>query len=69
MPAIYDAEIIENRPPNVAVQFLGRVAKSPDNTAFSYPQGEGEPWKEITWAENKALVGRRVEVRGFSGRR
>ncbi len=52
MPAVkYDAAVIENRAPNVAVQFLDRVAKSPDNLAFSYPAADGQPWTEVTWKQ------------------
>lgn len=58
MPAIYDAEAIENRPPNVAVQFLDRVAKSPDKLAYSFPAGEGQPWQEVTWQETGDQVHR-----------
>lgn len=57
MPAVkYDAAVIENRAPNVAVQFLDRVKKSPDNEAYRYPQGDGEPWTSVTWRETGDLV-------------
>lgn len=57
MPAVkYDAAVIENRAPNVAVQFLDRVKKSPDNEAYRYPQADGEPWTSVTWRETGDLV-------------
>ncbi|RYE75739.1 MAG: long-chain fatty acid--CoA ligase, partial [Myxococcales bacterium] len=59
MPAVeYNAEIIENRPPSVAVQFLERVAKSPDNEAYRYPVAEGQPWKSLTWKQTGEQVNR-----------
>ena len=57
MPAVkYDAAVIDNRAPNVAVQFLDRVKKSPNNEAYRYPQADGEPWASVTWKETGELV-------------
>ncbi|NLW99575.1 MAG: long-chain fatty acid--CoA ligase [Actinomycetales bacterium] len=52
-----EREIIENRPPNVAVQFRERVAKSPDREAFRYPDAH-ESWQSVTWGEAGELVDR-----------
>ena len=49
MPKTIDASFIDSLPPNVAVQFLERVAKSPQREAFRYPVGDG--WKSVTWKE------------------
>jgi len=49
MPKTIDASFIDSLPPNVAVQFLERVAKSPHREAFRIPEGAG--WKSITWKE------------------
>jgi len=46
-----DTSFIENRAPNVAVQFRDRVHKSPDRMAYSYPGAEGAPWTELTWKQ------------------
>ncbi len=48
-PANHDLSYIENRPPNVAVQFQERVKASSHREAFRYPRGEG--WESVTWAE------------------
>ena len=37
----YDQSAIDNRPPNVAVQFLDRVKTSPSREAYRYPEGDG----------------------------
>ena len=50
-PIIHDLAAIENRPPNVAVQFLQRVEASPSVVAFTYPRGEGEEWASVTWKQ------------------
>ncbi len=50
-PVNTDTSFIENRPPNVAVQFRDRVAKSPDLEAYRYPAGDGQPWVSMTWSE------------------
>ena len=44
-----DASFIQSLPPNVAVQFLERVKKSPQLEAFRYPVGES--WESVTWKE------------------
>ncbi len=56
-PVNTDTSFIENRAPNVAVQFRDRVHKSPGRVAYSYPVEDGQPWVEITWKE----TGDRVE--------
>ncbi len=43
-PVNTDTSFIENRAPNVAVQFRDRVHKSPDRVAYSYPVEDGQPW-------------------------
>ena len=42
MPTTIDASFIDSLPPNVAVQFLERVAKSAQREAFRYPDGDAE---------------------------
>ncbi|MEO6509379.1 MAG: AMP-binding protein, partial [Nocardioides sp.] len=49
MPTTIDASFIDGLPANVAVQFLERVAKSPQREAFRYPVGED--WKSISWKQ------------------
>jgi long-chain acyl-CoA synthetase len=49
MPANMDASFISSLPPNVAVQFLDRVAKSGSSEAFRYPKGDG--WESVTWKQ------------------
>jgi long-chain acyl-CoA synthetase len=49
MPINHDPSFIDNLPANVAVQFLDRVAASPDKEAFRFPQGEA--WESITWKQ------------------
>jgi long-chain acyl-CoA synthetase len=49
MPTTIDASFVDSLPPNVAVQFLERVAKSPQREAFRYPEGDG--WKSVTWKQ------------------
>src|SRR3954471_23758884 len=56
-PVNTDTSFIENRAPNVAVQFRDRVHPSPSRTAYSYPTVDGEPWTTMTWKE----TGDRVE--------
>ena len=56
-PVNTDTSFIENRAPNVAVQFRDRVHKSPDREAYSYPAADGQPWTTMTWKE----TGDRVE--------
>ena len=56
-PVNTDTSFIENRAPNVAVQFRDRVHTSPSRTAYSYPAADGQPWTTMTWKE----TGDRVE--------
>lgn len=53
-----DTSFLDHMPPNVAVQFLERVAATPDEEAFLFPHTEdGEDhWHSVTWRE----VGERV---------
>ena len=44
-----DMSVIENRPANVAVQFLERVSKTPGREAFRFPVGQD--WQSVTWRE------------------
>src|SRR6188472_119383 len=56
MPTTIDASFIDSLPPNVAVQFLERVAKSAQREAFRYP--EGDAWKSVSWKQAGEDVGR-----------
>ena len=56
-PVNTDTSFIENRAPNVAVQFRDRVHQTPEGEAYRYPTGDGQPWESITWKE----TGDRVE--------
>jgi long-chain acyl-CoA synthetase len=49
MPIDHDTSFIRSLPPNVAAQFLDRVAKSGDKEAFRYPKGDG--WESVTWKQ------------------
>ncbi len=49
MPIHTDASFIDELPPNVAVQFLDRVASSPGREAYRYPVGD--TWESVTWQE------------------
>jgi long-chain acyl-CoA synthetase len=50
MPApSVDMSVIENRPANVALQFLERVRSTPDREAFRFPVGEA--WESVTWRQ------------------
>ncbi len=55
-PINTDTSFIENRAPNVAVQFRDRVRKTPDIEAYRYPVEDGQPWKSVTWRETGDLV-------------
>ena len=46
MPVNHDSSFVDRLPQNVAVQFLDRVAKSPDAEAYRYPRGEA--WESVT---------------------
>jgi long-chain acyl-CoA synthetase len=49
MPSHTDASFVDTLPPNVATQFLERVAKSPRSEAFRFPAGD--TWESVTWQE------------------
>lgn len=55
-PAQLDTSFVDNRPPNVAVQFQERVKSSSGREAFRYPKGES--WESITWGETGDRVTR-----------
>ena len=56
MPIKPDPSFVERLAPNVAVQFLDRVEKSPDWEAYRYPRGE--EWESVTWREAGEQVSR-----------
>jgi long-chain acyl-CoA synthetase len=56
MPANHDTSFVDHLEPNVAVQFLNRVAASPGNEAFRFPRGEA--WESVTWQQAGDLVSR-----------
>ena len=63
MPTTIDASFIDSLPPNVAVQFLERVAKSPQREAFRYrivnysPEIRREQcWMDRDWKGLKTLL-------------
>src|SRR6478672_10409996 len=56
MPTTIDTAFLDTMPANVAVQFFGRVAKTPDAEAFRFPRGEA--WESVTWKQ----VGDKVEA-------
>ena len=49
MPVNHDTSFVDNLAQNVAVQFLDRVAISPDAEAFRFPRGES--WESVTWQQ------------------
>lgn len=49
MPVNHDTTFVDNLPQNMAVQFLDRVAASPQSEAFRYPVGE--TWESLTWQQ------------------
>ncbi|MGZ4614587.1 MAG: AMP-dependent synthetase/ligase [Actinomycetes bacterium] len=53
MDAVPDAKLA-NRPPSVARMYLDRVAATPDNEAFRFPQ-DGT-WGSMTWADSERRV-------------
>ncbi|MBZ5735871.1 long-chain fatty acid--CoA ligase [Nocardioides sp. TRM66260-LWL] len=55
MAIVRDTSFVDHLPRNVAVQFLDRVATSPDVEAFRFPVGTA--WESITWRQ----AGREVE--------
>jgi len=56
MASKIDPSFIDSVPPNVAVQFFERVAKSPNREAFRFPQGDS--WTSITWKQAGEQVSR-----------
>lgn len=57
-PISLDTSFIENRPPNVAAQFVERVERTPGKEAYRYPGADGQPWKSLTWAQTGERVDR-----------
>ncbi|MGZ4445179.1 MAG: AMP-dependent synthetase/ligase [Nocardioides sp.] len=55
MPVNTDTSFVDHLAPNVAVQFLDRVATSPGSEAFRFPVGD--TWESVTWKD----AGERVE--------
>ena len=51
-----DPSFVDHLAPNVAVQFLDRVAASADHEAFRFPRGEA--WESVTWRQTGDLVER-----------
>src|SRR5262245_9956317 len=51
-----DPSFVDHLTPNVAVQFLDRVAASADLEAFRFPRGEA--WASVTWRQSGDLVER-----------
>ena len=46
---VFDASVFDNRAPSVGHLLRDRIAKSPDNIAYSFPSGIA--WGELTWAQ------------------
>ncbi len=55
-PRTIDTSFVDNLTPNVAIQFLDRVEKSPDAEAYRFPRGES--WESVTWQDTGAEVSR-----------
>src|SRR4051794_9060871 len=51
-----DASFVDHMTPNVAVQFLDRVAASADHEAYRFPRGEA--WESVSWRQAGDLVER-----------
>ena len=51
-----DPSFVDHLTPNVAVQFLDRVAASADHEAYRFPRGE--TWESVTWRQAGAVVER-----------
>ncbi|MDN4174405.1 AMP-dependent synthetase/ligase [Nocardioides sp. SOB77] len=49
MPVNHDTSFVDHLAPNMAVQFLDRVAASSAAEAFRFPRGEA--WESVTWAQ------------------
>jgi long-chain acyl-CoA synthetase len=56
MPVNTDASFVDHLAPNMAVQFLDRVKKSPDSEAFRFPKGAD--WETVTWRQAGDQVSR-----------
>ncbi len=56
MPVNHDTSFVDHLAPNVAVQFLDRVAAAPDSEAYRYPRGE--EWESVTWRQAGDRVSR-----------
>ena len=56
MTANRDTSFVDHLDPNVAVQFLNRVAASGDGEAFRFPVGEA--WESVTWRQAGEQVSR-----------
>jgi long-chain acyl-CoA synthetase len=55
-PRNVDTSFVDNLTQNVAVQFLDRVAQSPDAEAYRFPRGES--WESVTWQQTGDEVSR-----------
>jgi fatty-acyl-CoA synthase len=55
-PRNTDTSFVDNLTPNVAIQFLDRVEKSPDAEAYRFPRGES--WESVTWQQTGTEVSR-----------
>ncbi len=56
MPVTTDTSFLDKMAPNVAVQFLDRVDKTPSNEAYRFPRGDA--WESVTWQEAGDRVSR-----------
>ncbi len=56
MPINHDTSFLDHMPPNVAVQFLDRVAAFGSREAYRFPAGEA--WESVTWDQVGARVRR-----------
>jgi long-chain acyl-CoA synthetase len=55
-PRNVDTGFVDNLTPNVAIQFLDRVEKSPEAEAYRFPRGES--WESVTWQQTGTEVSR-----------
>jgi long-chain acyl-CoA synthetase len=56
MPVNHDTSFVDHLPQNLAIQFLDRIAASPDAEAFRFPRGES--WESVTWRQAGEEVSR-----------
>jgi len=49
------SRLVDQSPESVGAMFLQRVAKTPDSTAFTYPDAD-EQWQTLTWRDVDDLV-------------